>query len=224
MPTGNTVTPDILTTVVPTSLGGQTDYVSYKFTGNLVLQPGQMVQIQSRFNKSDWSNMLQDNDWSFAAYSSYTPQTHITAYEGGTLVWGQEPSSSPAALKVASVIAYPNPSTGNGVNLAVSLSGSGTGTTASAIAKGKLVSGSSASLGIDPSAIITLKVYTLAGRLIWSETVPGSTFGTSGNHDVFWNEKDLAGGNLANGLYIVAVTVKSQGQTTTTTAKLLVLR
>ena len=225
MPAGTSVTSDIQVTVQPTSLGGQTNYVSYKFTGNLVLQPGQMVQIQSRFNKSDWSNMLQDNDWSFAAYTSYTPATKVTAYEGGTLVWGQEPAAaSSAALKVASVIAYPNPSTGNGVNLAVSLSGSGTGTTASAIAKGKLVSGSSASLGVDPSAIITLKVYTLAGRLIWSETVPGSTFGTSGNHDVYWNEKDLAGGNLANGLYIVAVTVKSQGQTTTTTTKLLVLR
>jgi len=41
---------------------------------------------------------------------------------------------------------------------------------------------------------------------------------------VYWNEKSLAGSNLANGLYIVVATVKSQGQTTTATSKLLVLR
>ena len=76
-------------------LGGQTNYVSYKFTGNLVWQPGQMIQIQSRFNMSDWSNMLQDNDWSFAAYTSFTPWTQITGYVSGSLVWGQEPSPLP---------------------------------------------------------------------------------------------------------------------------------
>jgi hypothetical protein len=60
--------------------------------------------------------------------------------------------------------------------------------------------------------------------LIWSTTVTGSSLGSTGNHTVYWNEKDLKGGNLANGLYIVAVTVKSQGKATTSTAKLLVLR
>ena len=134
------MTSDVLNSVQSTTLGGQTNYVSYKFTGNLVLEPGQMIQIQSRFNLSDWANMLQDNDWSFAANTSYTPATKVTAYEGGTLVWGQEPSAASAALKVASVVAYPNPSTGNGVNLAVNLSGNGAGATASA--KASLVSGS----------------------------------------------------------------------------------
>jgi hypothetical protein len=222
MPAGTSVTSDIQVTVQPTSLGGQTNYVSYKFTGNLVLQPGQMVQTQSRFNKSDWSNMLQDNDWSFAAYTSYTPATKVTAYEGGTLVWGQEPAAaSSAALKVASVIAYPNPSTGNGVNLAVNLSGSGSG--ASSSAKASLDSGSSAT-GVDPSALITLKAYTLEGRLIWSTTLTGASFGSTGNHDVYWDERNIVGNYLANGLYIVVTTVKSQGQTSTSTTKLLILK
>ncbi len=123
MPAGTGVTGDVLTTVQATSLGGQTNYVSYKFTGNLVLQPGQKIEVQSRFNKSDWSNMLQSNDWSFAAYTSFTQWNHITGYVNGSLVWGEEPAAAAsAALKTASVQAYPNPSTGNGVNLAVSLS------------------------------------------------------------------------------------------------------
>jgi len=221
MPAGTSVTSDVQVTVLPTTLGGQTNYVSYKFTGNLVLQPGQMIQIQSRFNLSNWANMLQDNDWSFAAYTSYTPATHVTGYLGGTLVWGQEPSSSSSALKAASVTAYPNPSTGTGVDLAVNLSGNTTGSTGVGVSA-KAYTGSSTF--VDPSAWITLKVYTIAGRLIWSTTLTGATIGSSGNHDVYWNEKDFAGGNLASGLYIVSCTVKSLGQTNTVLSKLLILK
>ena len=217
LPAGTSVTTDVQATIQATSLGGQTNYVSNKFTGNLILQPGQMIQIQSRFNKSDWSNMLQDNDWSFAAQSTYAPSTKITAYEGGTLVWGQEPSSISSALKAASVIAYPNPSTGNGVNLAVNLSGKGTGATASAV-------GSSDTVGVDPGAQITLKAYTLDNRLIWSTSLTGASLGSTGNHTVYWDERNFVGNYLANGLYIVTCTVKSQGQTTTTTTKLLILK
>jgi len=220
LPAGTTATTDVQATVQPTSLGGQTNYVSYKFTGNLVLQPGQMIQIQSRFNKSDWSNMLQDNDWSFAAYTSFTPWTHITGYLDGSLVWGQEPSGSSSALKAASLIAFPNPSTGNGINLSVNLSGNGGG--ASASVKAKDLPGNSTE--VDPSAQIFLKVYTIEGRLIWSTTLPASSFGSSGNHSVYWDEKDLSGANLANGLYIVAAVVRSQGQTSTAFSKVVILK
>ena len=221
LPAGTTATTDVQVTVQPTTLGGQTNYVSYKFTGNLILQPGQSIQIQSRFNKSDWSNMLQDNDWSFAAYTSFTQWTKITGYLNGSLVWGQEPVAATASLKAASVLAYPNPSTGTGVNLAVNLTGNGTSSTGSAV-HAKSFNGSSTV--VDPSAIVTLKVYTIAGRLIWSTTLTGASFGSSGNHDVYWNEKDFSGGNLASGLYIVSVTVKSLGQSSTALSKVLILK
>jgi len=165
--------------------------------------------------------MLQDNDWSFAPNTSYTVSTKITAYEGGSLVWGQEPSATGSALKAANVTAYPNPSTGTGVNLAVNLSGNTTGSTGVGVSA-KAYNGSSTF--VDPSALITLKVYTIAGRLIWSTTLTGATIGSSGNHDVYWNEKDFAGGNLASGLYIVSCTVKSLGQTNTVLSKLLILK
>jgi hypothetical protein len=221
LPAGTNVTSDVVHTVQPTTLGGQTNYVSYKFTGNLVLQPGQNIQIQSRFNLANWANMLQDNDWSFAANTSFAPATKVTAYEGGTLVWGQEPSSVSSALKAASVVAYPNPSTGNGVNLSVNLSGNTTGVSASAHASAV---GSSNATGVDPSALITLKAYTMAGRLIWSTTVTGESFGSTGNHTIYWDEKNLVGNYLANGVYFVVCTVKSQGQTSTSTTKLLILK
>jgi hypothetical protein len=218
LPAGTSVTGDVLDTVVPTTEGGQTDYISYRFTGNLVLQPGQDIQIQSRFNLSSWANMVQSNDWSFSANTSYVESTHVTGYENGSLVWGQEPTSTTAALKTASVIAYPNPSTGTGVNIAVNLSGNGTSGSVSSV---KDVTNAEE---VDPNAQIELKVYTLAGRLIWSTALSSSTFGSGGEHNVYWNEKDLSGANLANGIYFVVLTVKSQGQTSSTSAKVLILR
>jgi len=214
LPSGTTITPDVQVTVVPTSLGGQTNYVSYKFTGNLVLQPGQMIQIQSRFNKNDWSNMLQDNDWSYTNTSSFIQWNKITGYQGGTLVWGQEPVSKASALTVASVLAFPNPSTGNGTNLVINLSGS--------TSNANVIS--TQTQMVDPNAQVTVKVYTLAFRMIWFQTVTGTSFGTSGNHTLYWDEKDSSGANLANGLYYVRATVKSNGSTSTKTSPILIMK
>jgi len=216
MPTGSTVTADVLTSAVATTLGGQTDYVSYKFTGNLVLQPGQSIQVQSRFNKSDFSNMLQDNDWSYTPTASFIQWAKITGYLNGSLVWGQQPTaSSSSALKTASLLAFPNPSTGNGVNLSVNLTGSGTEAGAKQVGSPVVV---------DPDARVTFQVFTLSSRLIWSSTVSGASLGSSGNHVIYWDERDLVGAPLANGVYYVTVTVKSQGQTSIAGSKVLILR
>ncbi len=49
-------------------------------------------EIQTRFNKSDWSNYSQSNDYSFdPSKSNYADWTHVTVYYNGTLVWGVEP-------------------------------------------------------------------------------------------------------------------------------------
>jgi hypothetical protein len=216
MPSGTSVTGNVLVSVVPTSLGGQTDYVSYKFTGNMVLQPGQYINVQSRFNKSDWSNMTQSNDWSFAPYTTFTDWAQVTGYLGGSLVWGEEPVTASSALTVSSALVFPNPSTGSGTTLSFTVNGSSSGTGASVLDAGH-------SLMSDPNAKITLGIYTLAGRLIWSQTLTGGAYGSTGTHDLYWNEKDLKGSGLANGVYLLKVTVKSNGQTSSTITKILIL-
>ncbi len=217
LPAGTSVTGDVVTSVVPTSLGGQTDYISYKFTGNLVLQPGQMIEIQSRFNKSDWSNMTQSNDWSFAPNTSYTNAPQVTGYLGGALVWGEQPVGAPAALSVSSVLVFPNPSTGNGTTLSFNFSGRRGGP------NGSLLSDASPLL-LDPNAKITLGIYSLAWRLIWTQTLTGGAYGTTGNHDLYWNERDFNGAGLANGVYILKVTVESKGQTSSALSRILILK
>ena len=215
MPSGANVTGDVQVSVQSTSLGGQTDYVLYSFTGNIVLQPGQMIQVQGRFNKSDWSNMNQSNDWSFAPYTSFTNAQDVTGYLNGSLVWGEQPAATnAAALTASSALAFPNPSTGTGTTLSFTLGGSSNGVRASDVNSQAIV---------DPNAKITLGIYTLAGRLIWSQTLTGGGYGSTGQHDVYWNEKDLKGSGLANGVYLLKVTVQSNGQTSSTIAKILIL-
>ncbi len=215
IPQGTSETGNVHVSVLPTSLGGQTDYVLYNFTGNIVLQPGQKIQVQSRFNKSDWSNMNQSNDWSFEPYTSFTNALQVTGYLGGSLVWGEEPVAKPAVLTVTSAIAFPNPSTGNGTTFSFTLNGNTKGIKASLDSNNPLL--------LDPNAKITLSIYTLAMRLIWTQTLTGGAYGTTGQHDLYWNERDLRGTGLANGVYLLRVTVESNGQTSSTLAKILIL-
>ena len=216
MPAGSMVTGNVQVSARATNLGGQTNYILYTFTGNMVLQPGQMIQIQSRFNKSDWSNMTQGNDWSFAPNTSFTDSAQVTGYISGSLVWGHEPVAARAALTVASAVSFPNPSTGNGTTLSFTLNGTQTGPTGSLL-------DANHPLLLDPDAKITLKIFTLAGRLIWIQEIQGGAYGTTGEHELYWSEQDLKGAGLANGLYILQVTVESNGQNSSAFAKIMIL-
>ena len=195
-------------------MGGQTDYVSYKFSGNLVLQPGQIIEVQSRFNKSDFSNMTQSNDWSYSAVTSFTQSTHITGYLNGSLIWGQEPTATAPAAQTANVVAFPNPSTGNGVNLSVNLTGNSSSIGAKAV---------SSAPGIDSDGVLTFRAYSLDGQLVWTKTVAESSFESSG-HSLYWNERNLENRSLSSGLYIVTVTVKSGVQSSTSTVKVAIIK
>jgi hypothetical protein len=57
------------------------------------LAPGaQTGEIQARFNKTDFSNFDQTNDYSFdATKASFADWQNVTLYQNGTLVWGVEP-------------------------------------------------------------------------------------------------------------------------------------
>ncbi|HEY5002979.1 MAG TPA: cellulase family glycosylhydrolase [Ktedonobacteraceae bacterium] len=48
--------------------------------------------IQNRFNKNDWSNFNENEDYSYiASNDAYTPSNKITVYYKGVLIWGSEP-------------------------------------------------------------------------------------------------------------------------------------
>ena len=69
-------------------------YLEISFANNAGnLAPGANTgAIQSRFNKNDWSNFNENDDYSFTASSSaFAPSNKITIYYKDTLIWGSEP-------------------------------------------------------------------------------------------------------------------------------------
>jgi hypothetical protein len=55
------------------------------------LTPGQSVEVQARFSKTDWTNYTQTGDYSFISNSGYADQVKVTGYISNTLSWGVEP-------------------------------------------------------------------------------------------------------------------------------------
>lgn len=61
-------------------------------SGTGSLNPGQSVEVHTRFSKSDWSNYDLTNDYSNKSTgTSYESWNKITAYQSNTLVYGVEP-------------------------------------------------------------------------------------------------------------------------------------
>ncbi|SEL93161.1 cellulose binding domain-containing protein [Streptacidiphilus jiangxiensis] len=94
-------------------------YLQISFTsGAGTLQPGASTgDLQLRLYRADWQNVNQANDYSFNLNdTAYTPWNQVTAYVGGSLVWGVEPgggssaSASASASSSASASASPSSS------------------------------------------------------------------------------------------------------------------
>jgi hypothetical protein len=66
---------------------------------------------------------------------------------------------------------------------------------------------------------INIKIYTIAGRLIWDYNVPPSEFITNFNK-VRWNGRDQDGDEISNGVYFYKVIAKFPDKTKTITQKL----
>jgi hypothetical protein len=81
-----------MTTVVT----GADYYLEIGFTSAAgSLAAGGIVEIQSRFAKTDWSNYTQTNDYSFnPTATNYADTTKVTAYTSGTLASGTEPDGN----------------------------------------------------------------------------------------------------------------------------------
>jgi hypothetical protein len=49
-------------------------------------------EMQMRFNKSDFANFAEADDYSYGTGSTYADTTKVTVHHGNTLIWGTEPS------------------------------------------------------------------------------------------------------------------------------------
>ncbi len=104
--------------------GGSTQYLRLSFRpgAGSVLAGQDSGEIKLRFNRADWSEHLQTDDYSFGANTAYAEWERVTLCVDGFLVWGIEPApvcravpptSVPTATPVETptVQAAPSPST-----------------------------------------------------------------------------------------------------------------
>jgi endoglucanase len=67
-------------------------YLELSFTGGSVAAGMQTGEIQARFNKVDWTNFDETDDYSFdPSKTAFADWYKVTLYRRGTLVWGAEP-------------------------------------------------------------------------------------------------------------------------------------
>jgi endo-1,4-beta-xylanase len=74
-----------------TPVTGADFYLEVGFSSGTLNAGGNTGEIQNRFNKNDWSNYNENDDWSFGANTTYADAPHVTLYQSGSLVWGAEP-------------------------------------------------------------------------------------------------------------------------------------
>ncbi|QRK07426.1 glycoside hydrolase family 9 protein [Archangium violaceum] len=87
---------NITSTVVQMSAPktGATHYIEFGFTAGAGSLAGgrDTGEIQIRFNKSNWSNFDETNDYSFdPTKTSFSTSSKMTVYRSGVLAWGTEP-------------------------------------------------------------------------------------------------------------------------------------
>ena len=193
LPSGTNVTSNTHPAIISGNFGNSQDrYLSITFdSGAGTVNANGSVEVQSRFNKSDWSAYNQVNDYSYGDYTSFTNWNYVTVYVDGTLVWGTTPGVNSSALNKGgqvlktgdiedlcdnSVYNYPNPFSGT----------------------------TTIRFSVLNSENISIKIYDINGDLVWHENVPDYVV-KRGVNTVAWIGKNDNGTQVANGIYICVV-------------------
>jgi hypothetical protein len=104
---------------LPNPRNGATGYIEYSFdpsAGNLAV--GTSGIIQSRFVNSDYTNLSEQDDYSYQAATNFTLNNRITLYRTGTdgiaqLIWGIEPEVIQSVVKLKVLTQNRNTATNN---------------------------------------------------------------------------------------------------------------
>jgi hypothetical protein len=143
-----------------------------------------IIHVKARTD--NWSPLTQTNDYSFSSSAALAEQPRVTAYLGGQLVWGTEPTSTePASRPMAMAMgtldnpftAGPNPFSDE-LHLRFTLAN---------------------------SEAYTLAVYDAQGRLV--EELPAGTASAGQPQELTWKA-----GRYASGLYMVHLRSQSTSQ------------
>lgn len=80
-------------TFVAEARTGATHYLQVSFTSGSLAAEADTGEIQTRFNKEDWSLFDESDDYSFdPSKTAFADWPKVTLYLDGMLIWGQEPA------------------------------------------------------------------------------------------------------------------------------------
>ncbi len=190
-PSGNNITSSTIHSIVSGSFGDNQDrYLKITFnSGAGSIAQGEYVQIQSRFNKTDWSNYDQGNDWSFVGYSTFADWDKVTVYINGTLVWGTEPGGigilnlkggyeilEYQPLNEETTYNYPNP------------------------CKDETI----VRFSLTKQADVSIMIVDMKGTLVWSRQFSAAETRRGINHFT-WKTANDEGKSVANGVYVLRI-------------------
>ena len=140
---------------------------------------------------------------------TYSPTATPTWTATLTASWTPTPLSNPStpgnfsSPRLLRVVSYPNPTTKGLATLYYEVGGGTVGSW-------------------DPTAQVTLQVFTQSGLKVWETRLTGVK---AGGNSYLWNGLDLKGAPLSNGLYFYRVTVVGvAGKLSSKTSPLVVLR
>ena len=87
-------------------------YLQIAFSGGSVAAGANTGDIQLRLYRADWQSVNQANDYSYVDQTSYAPNTNVTAYLNGSLVWGTEPAGTTPPTTTTTTTGNPPPANG----------------------------------------------------------------------------------------------------------------
>lgn len=167
----------------------QDRYVKITFReGAGMIGEGEYVEIQTRYNKVDWSNYDQSNDWSFVGYTEYTNWDKVGVYYDGVLIWGEEPgmgmlaNKQPAKVLPAEPISientynFPNPCSDNTI----------------------------IRFSLEKPQEVKIVIYDLNSKIVWNRKLEAWQTRRGINY-VKWEIKNDVGMEVSNGIYICKV-------------------
>jgi len=185
---GNPITDKVYTGIINGSFGTQDRYLKITFkpdAGTLGNGINDYLEVNTRFNKQDWSQYDQANDWSFVNYTSFTQWDKVTVYYDGVLVYGEGPGMAPSYISktqeaeeiaAANVFCYPNP------------------------AKEKLI----IRFSMNRQEPVKIEIKDMKGGIIWQKEIAGDEV-RKGINNVEWDLIDNRGNKVSNGVYIYKI-------------------
>jgi hypothetical protein len=185
-------TPSMLKIVQGNFGNKQNRYLSVTFgTGAGQLTHGQNATVQAEFNKSDWSAYNQGNDWSFINSSAYVNWNKAGIYVDGQLVAGVLPGMSAsevskypvemsgfAPLAKNNTFNYPNPASKS----------------------------TSIRFSLAKAEDVEIIISDSNGTPVWTRNFPANDV-KPGINSFIWNLKNDSGLVVANGVYIMKVSI-----------------